>query len=513
MASFAVHLFLCTATALRQSPSWLPQRAHAAPRVPVVACGADALSRSEARARNKAQRDISQALVQLKLPSNVATVYSEALAAMGVRSASELVRLTKSQMDAVEMRSEHRQLLQMQAALEAAELNAAAAASPIVEAAVAAQPLSDTAESDGAALDAHDDAIVEFEEVIVVSDEMDGARVDAALAASLPPLSRSYFSELCAEGRVRVDGVVCTKKSAKLVAGSTLRVTLRAASELTVTPEPLPLDILYEDECMLAVNKASGMVTHPAPGHWTGTFANALAHRVQSSALTTTLTPGTALPDAFGDGLRPGIVHRLDRYTSGVLLGAKTVEAQRALLEAFAARRMRKVYLTVVAGVPDEHQTVSARIGRHPVDRLKMAVESDPSRGRHAVSVVHRLATDGRLSLVAVRIDTGRTHQIRVHMASLRCPVLGDPLYGDPNWNQKEARRAGRPLLHALQLGLEHPLTRAPLVVRAPPPEDVRTLGAQLAGCAPDAQSFDAWLAPRLHAVLEVDADSVEINH
>ena len=483
MASFTVHLFLCTATALRQSPSWLPQRAHAAPRVPVVACGADALSRSEARARNKAQRDISQALVQLKLPSNVATVYSEALAAMGVRSASELVRLTKSQMDAVEMRSEHRQLLQMQAALEAA------------------------------ALDAHDDAIVEFEEVIVVSDEMDGARVDAALAASLPPLSRSYFSELCAEGRVRVDGVVCTKKSAKLVAGSTLRVTLRAASELTVTPEPLPLDILYEDECMLAVNKASGMVTHPAPGHWTGTFANALAHRVQSSALTTTLTPGTALPDAFGDGLRPGIVHRLDRYTSGVLLGAKTVEAQRALLEAFAARRMRKVYLTVVAGVPDEHQTVSARIGRHPVDRLKMAVELDPSRGRHAVSVVHRLATDGRLSLVAVRIDTGRTHQIRVHMASLRCPVLGDPLYGDPNWNQKEARRAGRPLLHALQLGLEHPLTRAPLVVRAPPPEDVRTLGAQLAGCAPDAQSFDAWLAPRLHAVLEVDADSVEINH
>ena len=134
------------------------------------------MNRSEARARNKAQRDISQALVQLKLPSNVATVYSEALAAMGVRSASELVRLSKAQMDAVEMRSEHRQLLQMQAALEAAELNAAAAASPSVAAAVAAQPSSDTADSDGAALDAHDDALIEPEEVVVVSDEMDGNR-------------------------------------------------------------------------------------------------------------------------------------------------------------------------------------------------------------------------------------------------------------------------------------------------------------------------------------------------
>ena len=162
------------------------------------------------------------------------------------------------------------------------------------------------------------------------------------------------------------------------------------------------------------------------------------------------------------------------------------------------------VYLAIVAGVPQEQQTVTARIGRHPTDRVKMAVVAEDQRGRDALSVVHRLATDGKLSLVAVQIGTGRTHQIRVHTASFRCPVLGDPLYGDATWNKKEARRAPRPQLHALRIALEHPLTREPLCVRAPPPDDLRTLGAQLAGCEATAAGFDAWLAPRLQALPEV---------
>jgi len=200
----------------------------------------------------------------------------------------------------------------------------------------------------------------------------------------------------------------------------------------------------------------------------------------------------------FGDGLRPGIVHRLDRFTSGVLLGAKTLDAQRALLDAFATRRVSKLYLAVLAGVPEGIVTVEAPIGRHATDRVTMAVVSEPGRGRPSRSVFHRLATNGKLSLVAVRITTGRTHQIRVHAASLRCPVLGDPLYGDGTWNKKEAKRAPRPLLHALQIALPHPLDATPLQVRAPPPDDLLSVAAELAGITPDAEVFDAWLAPRL---------------
>jgi len=184
-------------------------------------------------------------------------------------------------------------------------------------------------------------------------------------------------------------------------------------------------------------------------------------------------------------------VHRLDRFTTGVLLGAKTLAAQRALLAAFAERRVWKLYVAVCVGQPESRAAVSQPICRHPRDRLKMAV-APPGEGRPATSIVHNLATDGRLSLVAVLIRTGRTHQIRVHMQHLRCPVLGDPVYGEANWNRKEAARAARPLLHAYSLRFAHPANAEPVRVDAPPPSDLAAVGAQLAGCDP--AGFSSWL-------------------
>ena len=167
----------------------------------------------------------------------------------------------------------------------------------------------------------------------------------------------------------------------------------------------------------------------------------------------------------------------------------------------------RPQYLAVIAGVPQETTVVTERIGRHPTDRVRMAVVQAPRGdppdagsagvargGRASLSVVHRLATDGKLSLVAVRIGTGRTHQIRVHLEHLRCPVLGDPLYGDASRNKLEAKRATRPLLHAHLLQLAHPITDAPLRVCAPPPEDISAVAATLAGCEPE--QLATWLQP-----------------
>ena len=270
------------------------------------------MSRAEARKRQNALRDISQALVQLKFPGNAATQYSEALVAIGVRDPDELPSLSKLQLDACKIRSNHRQLLKTAAALataQAASPSALSATSPD-DAVRPGCPTGDVEHVSNEEDETDADSPEEAEESVIVGTELDGMRLDAALASLLPPLSRSYFSSLCSEGYVRIDGKICTKKSIKVTAGATISVVLRAAAELAVKPQDLNLDVIYEDEVMLAVNKASGMVTHPAPGHWDGTFANALASRVLGQA--------ASLPDLFGDGLRPGIVHRLDRFTTGV---------------------------------------------------------------------------------------------------------------------------------------------------------------------------------------------------
>ena len=394
------------------------------------------------RADRKAVRDLARAMGELQIPGAAAVDYAECLVQQGVREVRELGTLSDAVLDGCSVRRMHKQKLKTAGAL-------------LLGADVLARPadISQTVPPPDAAsgLDGDDDADEEEgtrRVEVVVSEEFDGARVDAALAALLPPLSRTYFGALCADGLVTCDRRAL-KKSARVAAASQLAVRLRAAgSELGVAAEALPLDVIYEDDHMLAVNKASGMVVHPAPGHWNGTFVNALLHHLQTESAPAT-DGAPLLPDA-GDGLRPGIVHRLDRYTSGALLAAKSAAAHRALLAAFAERRVWKLYIVVCAGgLAQERTRVDAPIGRHRVDRLRMDVCEE---GRAATSIVHRLATDGRHTLAAVLIRTGRTHQIRVHMRHIGAPVLGDPLYGDANANRHAARRASRPLLHAVQV-------------------------------------------------------------
>ena len=359
-------------------------------------------------------------------------------------------------------------------------------------------------------------------EVLVVEAGEANQRVDRFLAAKLEGQSRSACGELCDAGLVLVGGARA-RKSAKLEEGDVVEVlAVRTTAPVDLVAEDIPLDVLYEDEHVIAVCKPPGMVVHPAPGNRNGTFVNALLHH----------TRGQIEAGAGAEG-RPGIVHRLDKGTSGVLIAAKTAAAHAALSGAFAERRVTKTYLAVCIGSPGEEAVIDAPIGRHPKDRQRMAVamtagdfspqqprsssshatdddeeedqeqeqdaeeEDDASAyegellmgrggrtgatplvGRTARSTVRTLAFDGRLGVVDVGIETGRTHQIRVHLQHRRHPVLGDELYGNAQWNGRARRRwgVGRPMLHALRLELAHPVTGAPLRLMAPVPQDMLTV-------------------------------------
>lgn len=235
----------------------------------------------------------------------------------------------------------------------------------------------------------------------------------------------------------------------------------------TVEPEELPLDILYEDEHLLAVNKPPGMVVHPAPGSPNGTFANAFVNYLNHSAAELLATAA---------GLRPGIIHRLDKGTSGVLLAAKTQKALGLLSTIFSRREMEKTYLCVCVGNPGEG-TICEAIGRHPRYRQKMTVVPK-SEGKMAVSHVQTLAFDGKLSICKVGIETGRTHQIRVHLQHRRTPVVGDEVYGNAGWNKDMKVRDGirRPLLHAYRLAFKHPFTGERVEIEAPLSPDMRLI-------------------------------------
>ncbi len=341
-----------------------------------------------------------------------------------------------------------------------------------------------------------------------------GARGDKFVAERLPGQSRSAVGDLFDRGFVLVNGSPA-RKSLKLVEGDQVDVMeLTAVANLEVVePEDIPLDVLYEDEHMIVVNKAPGMVVHPAPGNRNGTFVNAFLAHVARAGSSIEAIPGT-------EG-RPGVVHRLDKGTSGVLLAAKTAQAHAALSAAFSERRVNKTYLAVSIGNPSSAGAViDAPIGRHPKDRQRMAVAmkaraptrsgleegeedgeeeeeeeedemaqyegellmgkggntgSTPLVGRTARSTVKTLAFDGRLSVVQVGIETGRTHQIRVHLQHRRNPVLGDELYGNAQWNGRAKRRWGidRPMLHALWVEVAHPVTGEPLRLVAPVPQDM----------------------------------------
>lgn len=279
----------------------------------------------------------------------------------------------------------------------------------------------------------------------------DGRRIDVLLSDG-SSLTRSRISALIEEGRCMLDGKPCTKAGLRPPAGHRLSLTVPAPKPAAPQAEDLPLEILYEDEDLAVVLKPRGMVVHPAAGHEEGTLVNALLARLSSLG-------------GIGGELRPGIVHRLDKDTSGLLIVAKNDESQLALSEMLANRQMEKHYRALVEGIPGESAgRIELPIARSKKDRKKMAVDPE---GREAVTEWQVLAEGRRCALLDVHILTGRTHQIRVHMRSMGHPVCGDPIYGIP----KGVSVPGL-MLHAYSLRFSHPRSGEELSFTAPLPDD-----------------------------------------
>lgn len=294
----------------------------------------------------------------------------------------------------------------------------------------------------------------DYNESIVISDDEAGERLDKVLANRYKEVrSRTYFQYLIEERKVLLNGQP-VKKRVCPQSGDEVEVFFTLTPEIDVNPEAIPLDIIYEDNDILAITKPAGMVVHPAPGNWTGTFVNALLHHCRELDAT--------------HSMRPGIVHRLDKDTSGVLIAAKNTPAQQALIEMFAGRAIYKEYIAICVGNPGNRE-INQPIGRHPGDRKKMAIVEG---GRPAITQVETLSFDGKLSVVKVILATGRTHQIRVHMKSIGTPVLGDATYGNAQANEKF--KADRQMLHAKIVKLQHPITLKPLTIEAPIPSDMK---------------------------------------
>ena len=294
-------------------------------------------------------------------------------------------------------------------------------------------------------------------------------RLDAYIAARLG-LSRSRVASLLAEGHILVDGRAA-KKSEPASPGREVEATVPPPGPAAAEPQEIPLDIVFQDRDLAVVNKQPGLVVHPAPGHPDGTLVNALLHHVGDLS-------------GIGGTLRPGIVHRLDRDTSGLMVVAKSDLAHQALSAALKAREVKRTYLAALWGSPRESRvTVEEPIGRHPRDRTRMAVVPDgrPSRTRFRV-----LDRWDAAFLCEARLETGRTHQIRVHAAATGHPVVGDSLYGAGRergfagarrqWASALARRVARQFLHACRLAFEHPLSGEPMDFEAPLPPDLKVV-------------------------------------
>jgi 23S rRNA pseudouridine1911/1915/1917 synthase len=302
------------------------------------------------------------------------------------------------------------------------------------------------------------------------------------VAARLPELTRAQVKRLVDEGDVLVDGKPAAKAGVKLRAGDHVVVRIRPPAPLVAQPEAMPLVVLYEDDDLIVVDKPAGLVVHPAPGHAGGTLVNGLlAHCEDEDA------PGGTTLSGIGGELRPGIVHRIDKDTTGVLVVAKSEVAHRVLSEAFQTKDLLREYVAVVSPAPPTPgATIRTLYNRHPIDRKKFS--SKVARGKPAATryeVVERFTTPGGATAAVIhcRLETGRTHQIRVHMADSGWPLLGDQTYGkypkDPLLGEV-ARELGRQALHAARLEIAHPVTGAPLVFRTDPPADLQRLLARL---------------------------------
>lgn len=299
---------------------------------------------------------------------------------------------------------------------------------------------------------------------IIVSDAEEGSRLDKILAERFQELkSRSYFQYLIEENKVFVNGKPAKKRFLPR-AGDEIDIHFICSPEILLGAEPIPLDIIYEDEAIIVVNKPSGMVVHPAAGNWTGTFVNALLHHCQEIKKLSHFNASSHL--------RPGIVHRLDKETTGLLLAAKSDEAQRRLVEQFSKRQVIKEYRAICVGNPG-NLTINKPIGRHPTQRKLMTVLT-LGGGKEAISICKTLAYNSELSYVNIELITGRTHQIRVHLKDHKTPVLGDPTYGSDKANS--SHQVDRQMLHARYLKIEHPLTGKMIEFQAPLPIEMEKI-------------------------------------
>lgn len=292
-------------------------------------------------------------------------------------------------------------------------------------------------------------------------------RLDRLVMEKYPEQSRAQIQRWIEEGRVRVNNHVMTKISGKVDEWTTIEVDVPPARDTLVHSQDIPIDILFEDSEMVVVNKAAGMVVHPAHGNDDGTLVNALLHHCMDLS-------------GIGGEKRPGIVHRLDKGTTGTIVIAKNDRSHQELSRQFKEREVKKEYLAIVCGVPTLNSgRINQPIARHPVDRKKMAVHA--TRGRVAVTewcVKQRFKLH---SFLHVMIGTGRTHQIRVHMASIGHPLAGDETYGGRRGQQQLAGISfNRPALHAWRLTLKHPTSNEQMTFESPIPEDMRDLLAAL---------------------------------
>lgn len=300
-----------------------------------------------------------------------------------------------------------------------------------------------------------------------VTEEEAGDRLDGFLAEQLADLSRSRVQKLIAQEQVRLNGAVCTAKKALVQVGDRVQMTIPDVTPLALAPEAIALDVLYEDAELLIVNKPAGLVVHPAPGHTQGTLVNALLWHCRTATGESTLS-------GIGGVQRPGIVHRLDKDTTGAIAIAKTDQAHLHLQAQFQAKTARRDYLGIVYGAPKTNSgTVEAAIARHPVDRQKMAIVPEAKGGRRAVTHWQIQERLGNYTLMQFALETGRTHQIRVHTTHLGFPIVGDPLYGS---GKSVGVNLPGQALHAWRLQLQHPVTGELVEAIAPLPPHFTTL-------------------------------------
>jgi len=303
-----------------------------------------------------------------------------------------------------------------------------------------------------------------------IGEAQSGLRLDRALAELLPDLSRERIKALIVEGQI-VSGGRSLNPSMKVAAGQDYSITLPAPVALDAVAQDIPLDIVHEDADLIVVDKPAGLVVHPAAGNLDGTLVNALLHHCDGQL------------SGIGGVARPGIVHRIDKDTSGLLVVAKSDKAHEGLARQFKDHSIDRLYAAIVYGIPAPGSgTVDAWIGRSDADRKKMAVHRE-GRGKHAVTHYRMMERLRGAAMVECRLETGRTHQVRVHMAHLGHPLIGDPVYGRDRKGFKsilETLGFKRQALHAKRLGFIHPVTEEPLAFDSPLPADMQELLSEL---------------------------------